>query len=92
MFPDVQLAAQQQEHAQRVEATIERTAQGARVKIVVESHDAGLGWYTSGSLVLPLHQLPLLEQSIAAMRRQPAEVEEYGKIIPFPTGDLDLSA
>lgn len=90
MLPDAQIA--QQENAQRVEAQIERSTLGQRVKIVVESHDAGLGWYPSGALTLPLHQLPLLEQAIEAMRRRPLEEEEYGKIIPFPTGDLDLSA
>jgi hypothetical protein len=81
------------EHAQRVQVSLERTSAGKRVKIEVESHDNGLGWYTSGTLALPLHELPLLEQALEAMRRGPADNdEEYGKIIPFPANDLDLSA
>jgi hypothetical protein len=78
------------EHAQRVQVVLERSATGQRVKIVVENHDSGLGWYTSGSLTLPMHQLPLLEQAVEEMRRGPDE-EEYGRIIPFP-GMNDLSA
>ena len=73
----------QPEHAQRVQVLLERTALGQRVKIDVESHDSVLGWYTSGALVLPLEQLPILEQAIEEMRRCP-DREEYGKIIPFP--------
>jgi hypothetical protein len=72
-----------QEDVQRVQVSVERDAAGQRVRIEVENHDAVLGWYTSGSVILPLHQLPLLEQAIEEMRRQPAN-EEYGRIIPFP--------
>jgi hypothetical protein len=53
------------------------------VKIRVESYDQGLGWYTSGSLVVPLHQLPLLEQAVEDMRKCPQE-DEFADIIPFP--------
>lgn len=73
------------ECAQRVQVVMERHAQGKRVKIRIENYDAGLGWYTSGSLIVPLHQLPLLEQAVAEMRSVQHEDEsEYGKIIPFP--------
>ena len=68
---------------QRVQVQMERRSDGQRVKIRVESYDAGLGWYTSGSLQLPLHQLPLLEQAVEEMRRLPQE-EEFADIIPFP--------
>lgn len=71
------------EHSQRVQVELERHASGNRVKIRVESHDEGLGWYTSGGLTLPLEELPLLEQAIQEMRSQCA-CERYGVIIPFP--------
>lgn len=64
---------------------MERHSQGKRVKIRVENYDRGLGWYTSGSLTVPLNQLPLLEQAVQQMRTtERADQEEYGKIIPFP--------
>jgi len=56
---------------------------GKVVKIRLESHDERLGWYSSGALSIPLHQLPLLEQAIVDMRAFPAE-PEYATIIPFP--------
>jgi hypothetical protein len=34
-------------------------------------------------LVIPLHQLPLVEQAIEEMRGAAAE-EQYAEIIPFP--------
>lgn len=71
------------ESSQRVQVQMERHPLGKRVKIRVESYDQGLGWYTSGSLVVPLHQLPLLEQAVEDMRRMPQE-EEFADIIPFP--------
>jgi hypothetical protein len=71
------------ESAQRVQVELERHVHGKRVKIRVENYDTGLGWYSSGSLVLPLHQLPLLEQAIETMRAEdPAD--EFAQIIPFP--------
>ena len=83
------------EASQRVQVEMETRASGKRVKIRVENHDEGLGWYTSGSLCLPLHELPLLEQAIADMRRCPVN-EEFADIIPFPGPDAgpeeDLSA
>lgn len=72
------------QHGQRVNVEMECTPHGRRVKIRTENHDEGLGWYTSGSLTLPLHQLPLLEQAVAEMRRQAREEQEFAKIIPFP--------
>ena len=66
-----------------MQVELERHASGNRVKIRVESHDEGLGWYTSGGLTLPLEELPLLEQAIEEMRSQCAR-EKYGVIIPFP--------
>lgn len=71
------------ESSQRVQVELETRASGKRVKIRVENHDEGLGWYTSGALTLPLHELPLLEQAIADMRGVPAEVD-LADIIPFP--------
>lgn len=71
------------ESSQRVQVQMERHPQGKRVKIRVESYDAGLGWYTAGALTVPLHQLPLLEQAMDEMRRLPAE-DEFADIIPFP--------
>lgn len=56
--------------------------EGKEVRIRLESYDDGLGWYSSGCLTLPLHQLPLLEQAIADMRHEP--IEEVADIIPFP--------
>ena len=69
--------------SQRVQVQMERHPQGKRVKIRVESYDAGLGWYTAGALTVPLHQLPLLEQAVEEMRR--VEIaDEFADIIPFP--------
>jgi hypothetical protein len=77
-------------HAQRVHMDLERHHSGDRVVIEVENHDEGLGWYTSGSLTLPLEQLPLLEQAIEAMRAR-CRSEEYGKIIPFPAAQAQVA-
>jgi hypothetical protein len=77
------------ENAQRVQVELQRHADGKEVRIRLESYDQGLGWYSSGSLSLPLHQLPLLEQAIADMRNEP--IVETADIIPFP-GATDLLA
>ena len=69
--------------SQRVQVQMERHPQGKRVKIRVESYDAGLGWYTAGALTVPLHQLPLLEQAVEDMRRVDT-ADEFADIIPFP--------
>ena len=73
-----------QEQSQRFIFEMEPHGTTKRLKIRVENHDAGLGWYTAGSLSLPLHQLPLLEQAIEDMRRQELADDDSGKIIPFP--------
>jgi hypothetical protein len=74
--------AQLTEGSQRIQVEMESNPSGRRVKIRVERFDDGLGWYTSGSLTLPIQQLPLLEQAVSDMRRVP-EVE-FAQIIPFP--------
>jgi len=55
-------------------------------KICLESYDDTLGWYTAGSLSIPLHQLPLLEQAIERMRVHAAAQppRATGNIIPLP--------
>ena len=77
------------EPTSRVQVEMDCRACGKRVKIRVEQHDEGLGWYTSGSLTIPLQELPLLEQAIADMRNEPVETE-FADIIPFP-GPSSLS-
>lgn len=70
------------EQSQRIQVEMENNRM---VKIRVESHDSNLGWYTSASLNLPLHQLALLEQAIEEMRRGNDAVESgEGNIVPFP--------
>lgn len=78
------LQKQSPDHAQRVQVEMQATTAGKRVVMRLESYDEGLGWYSSGSLVLPLHQLPLLEQAISDMRRMEATSHETADIIPFP--------
>lgn len=68
--------------AQRIHVELQARPEGKEVRIRLESFDNGLGWYSSGSLMLPLHQLPLLEQAIADMRNEP--LVETAQIIPFP--------
>jgi hypothetical protein len=68
---------------------MERHPSGKQVKIRLERHDERLGWYTSGAMTIPLHQLPLLEQAIAEMRNCERS-EEPCTIIPFP--GLDSSS
>lgn len=78
------LPQQSLDHAQRVQVEMQAAPAGKRVVMRLESYDEGLGWYSSGSLVLPLHQLPLLEQAIADMRKLEFTKEETADIIPFP--------
>ena len=70
---------------QRIQVEAESGRPDKHVKIRVENYDEFLGWYTSGSLRVGLHQLPLLEEAIQAMRfcaSSEGSLEE--KIIPFP--------
>jgi hypothetical protein len=71
------------ESAQRVQVELERHVYGKRVKIRMENYDPVLGWYSSGSVTVPLNQLPLLEQAIDEMRTVERE-ETFAEIIPFP--------
>jgi hypothetical protein len=71
------------EQLQRVRVDMERTDSEKRVKIRIENYDQQLGWYTAGSVSLPLHQLPLLEQAVEEMRRS-GQSDESAQIIPFP--------
>jgi hypothetical protein len=74
------------EQCQRVQVELEPHQAGPRVKIRTENFDAKLGWYTAGSLSLPLHQLPLLEQAVEEMRsRECSNRDSTRKIIPFPS-------
>ena len=73
---------QTSENGQRIQVELQTRADGKQVRIRLESYDEGLGWYSSGSLNLPLNQLPLLEQAIADMRNEP--LVETAEIIPFP--------
>lgn len=79
------------ESAQRIQVELERQVYGKRVKIRVENYDSGLGWYSSGSLTVPLHQLPLLEQAIDDMRTVDHN-DDYADIIPFPGPTIDPAA
>jgi len=70
---------------QRVQVELVSHRQSKRVRIRLESHDEQLGWYTSGSLSLPIQQLPLLEQAVAEIRsRMAGESAPAGNIIPLP--------
>jgi hypothetical protein len=78
-----QLNAAEQVKRLRVEMEAQET--GKQAKIRLESYDEHLGWYTAGSLSLPLHQLAMLEQAIADMRACESDRQFSGeKIIPFP--------
>ena len=69
---------------QRIRVETEPDQADKRVKIRLENYDEFLGWYTCGSLSLGLHQLPLLEQAVEAMRSY-ADCQEISgeKVIPF---------
>ena len=79
------------QQSQRIAVELEAHPIEQHVKIRTESYDERLGWYTSGSLSLPLHQLPLLEQAIEEMRRS-QETEDSDKIIPFPQQFTELAS
>lgn len=70
---------------QRIQVEVEPGRPDKRVKIRVENYDEFLGWYTSGSLCLGLHQLPLLEQAVEEARSCASGEEACAdKIIPIP--------
>jgi hypothetical protein len=79
------------DQCQRVEVTRESQSGEQVVRISLERHDATLGWYTAGSLCIPLCQLPLMEQALsdlsASVSSQCMNCSEAvcgRKIIPFP--------
>ena len=70
---------------QRVHVDVETSREANRVKICLESHDEGLGWYTAASLSIPLAQVPLLQQALEHSFSEPAAGEATpDNIIPFP--------
>jgi hypothetical protein len=70
---------------ERLQVELQSCPCGKRFNIRLEAYDAGLGWYTSGCMSLPLAQLPLLEQAIADMRNvQNLGSNQEAVIIPFP--------
>jgi hypothetical protein len=78
----------QLEQSQRIQVEMEPHGRAKLVKIRVEHYDPRLGWYTSGSLALPVHQLPLLEQAVAEMRAcASSEAPPADNVIPFPAND-----
>ena len=73
------------EQVQRVQLETESLPSGNRVKIRVESFDECLGWYSSGSLSLPMHQLPLLKQALSSLEADTVAEETVDrKIVAFP--------
>ncbi len=84
------------QECQRVQ--VSRDTQGAEqvVRITLERHDAALGWYTAGSICIPLCQLPVLEQALdelsASQCLQCTEATCARKIIPFPLLALGIAA
>jgi hypothetical protein len=75
------------QECQRVDVTRETRDGEQVVKITVERHDDMLGWYSAGSLSIPLCQLPVLEQALAELSRSQCTSCETAcsrKIIPFP--------
>lgn len=70
---------------QRVYVDVEAGLEPKRVKICLESHDEGLGWYTAASLSIPLSQLPLLQQALEHSGcRTSVEDTAADNIILFP--------
>lgn len=52
-------------------------------KIRIEQFDAKLGWYTAGSLRVPLDQLPDLQEALAKVQAAQARAaEDHSKVIP----------
>ena len=59
-IPDHLPGAEHSADSQRIQVFTEK----AQVKICLERFDQQLGWYTAGSLVLPLSQAALLQQTL----------------------------
>lgn len=74
------------EQVQRIQVEMEPAPCGKIVRIRVEHFEERLGWYVSGSIRLPLHQLPLLEQAVEEMRNGEAArtTSPEDTIIPLP--------
>lgn len=77
------IQANPSEQSQRIQVEMDASLDERSVKIRLERFDELLGWYTAGSLALPLHQLPLLEQAVAEMRSLQAGTQT-DKIVLFP--------
>lgn len=72
-------------HSERVSAEVVDTNEARKIKLRVETYNDGLGWYSSGSLMLGIEQLPLLEQAISQMRQMERARENHSCVIlPFP--------
>ena len=74
---------------QRIQAFKEMQGAEAVIKLVVERFDPSLGWYAAGGLTFPIHQLPLIQQTLAELSgsEQGLPGGEEGparKVIPFP--------
>jgi hypothetical protein len=81
----VSQATSHPQQVQRVQVSLEALLECKSLKISVENYDEGLGWYSAGSLTLPIHQLPLLEQALETLRGEATDPGRDGdKIIPFP--------
>lgn len=77
--------SRQFEQVQRIQATVEGQPEARCLKICIENYDQGLGWYSGGSLTIPLHQVPLLEQAIQMARAEcPEPSDGSSTIVPFP--------
>lgn len=69
---------------------VTRDTHGAEqvIRISLERHDDELGWYTAGSMCIPLCQLPVLEQALEELSASQsfacAKAICGRKIIPFP--------
>ncbi len=76
------------QECQRVQVTHDTQGAEQVVRISLERHDAALGWYTAGSMCIPICQLPVLEQALSELSASqflkctPATCAR--KIIPFP--------
>lgn len=80
--------SKQFQECQRVQ--VMRDTQGAEqvIRISLERHDETLGWYTAGSMCIPLCQLPVLQQALDELSASQCFTCLEGmcgrKIVPFP--------